>query len=126
MGVLDKFKEFRATVEVEVGRKICCLRSYNGREYTSKEFDKYLKKNRIRKSKSSAAERCSRAKESAPGWDVSKYAARKECTPPYWAECMMTAAYVINRLLQPRLGFLSLYSGECSVFRERFVRALIS
>ena len=36
--VLQKFKEFKALVESQIGRKIKVLRSHNGGEYTSKEF----------------------------------------------------------------------------------------
>ena len=41
---LSKFMEFRMKVENEVGRKIKCLRTYNGGEYTSDEFCDYLRK----------------------------------------------------------------------------------
>ena len=37
--VLQKFKEFKALVENQTGRKNQVLRSNNGGEYTSKEFD---------------------------------------------------------------------------------------
>ena len=39
---LSKFKEFQMKIEKEVGRKIKCLRTDNGGEYTSDEFYKYL------------------------------------------------------------------------------------
>ena len=38
----SKFQEFKMMVEGEVGVKIRCLRSNNGKEYTSDEFDQYL------------------------------------------------------------------------------------
>ncbi len=41
--VFDKFKEFEAMVTNDVGNKIGILRSDNGGEYISGEFDSYLK-----------------------------------------------------------------------------------
>ena len=38
---LQKFKEFKALVENQTGRRIKVLRSDNGGEYTSKEFDAF-------------------------------------------------------------------------------------
>lgn len=38
----SKFKEFRETVEGEVGKKIIYLRTNNGGEYTTNEFCQYL------------------------------------------------------------------------------------
>ena len=39
----SKFKEFRESAEGEVGKKICCLRTDNGGEYSSNEFSQYLR-----------------------------------------------------------------------------------
>ena len=41
-GVLAKFQEFKAHVENQTERKIKTLRSDNGGEYTSKEFNSFL------------------------------------------------------------------------------------
>jgi len=38
-------------VENETGKRLKCLRSDNGGEYCSKEFDRYYSKNGIRKEK---------------------------------------------------------------------------
>ena len=46
---LEKFKEFKTTVERELGKKIKCLRTDNGGEYTSIEFNNYLKELNIRR-----------------------------------------------------------------------------
>ena len=46
---LSKFKEFREKVESEFGKRIRCLRTDNGGEYTSDEFSDYLKEYRIRR-----------------------------------------------------------------------------
>ena len=39
--VFDRFKEFRALVENQTGRRIWVLRSYNGGENTSNELVEY-------------------------------------------------------------------------------------
>ena len=41
--VFTKFKEFRAMVQIQTGKRIKALRSDNGGEYISKNFQKYLK-----------------------------------------------------------------------------------
>ena len=37
----DKFKEFKEIIEGEVDKKIQCLQTDNGREYTSNKFSQY-------------------------------------------------------------------------------------
>jgi transposase InsO family protein len=47
--VFKKFQEFKALVENQTGKKIKVLRSDNGGEYTSKEFDTFCRQARIKK-----------------------------------------------------------------------------
>ena len=47
--VLQRFQEFKALVENQTGRKIRALRSNNGGEYTSKEFDEFCRQEGIRR-----------------------------------------------------------------------------
>ena len=47
--VLQRFQEFKALVENQTGRKIWALRSDNGGEYTSEEFDEYCRQEGIRR-----------------------------------------------------------------------------
>ena len=47
--VFDKFKEFKAFIENHLERRAETLRSDNGGEYTSKEFEAYCKKERIKR-----------------------------------------------------------------------------
>ena len=47
--VLQRFQEFKALVENQTERKIRALRSDNGGEYTSKEFDGYCIQEGIRR-----------------------------------------------------------------------------
>jgi hypothetical protein len=46
MRSIGRFQEFRALVENQTGRKIRVLRSDNGGEYTSKEFEGLLHSSR--------------------------------------------------------------------------------
>jgi hypothetical protein len=46
--VFGKFQEFKALVENQTGKKIKVLRSNNGGEYTSKEFDTFCSKQESR------------------------------------------------------------------------------
>ena len=43
----EKFKEFRAEVEKQLGKSIKTLRSDRGGEYLSQEFQSYLRDNEI-------------------------------------------------------------------------------
>lgn len=45
--VFSAFKEFKAHAENQTGRKIKCLQSDNGTEYTSRDFENYLKESGI-------------------------------------------------------------------------------
>ena len=49
--VLNTFKKWKDLVENETGKKLKCLRSDNGGEYFSKEFDNYCSYNGIRRQK---------------------------------------------------------------------------
>ena len=45
----SNFKEFKALIENQTGRHICILRSNNGGEYESNEFDDFCREARIKK-----------------------------------------------------------------------------
>ena len=49
--VFDVFKNWRATTENETGLKLKCLRSDNGGEYCSDEFERYCAMNGIKRQK---------------------------------------------------------------------------
>ena len=107
----EKFKEFKEIVEGEVGKKIQCLRTDNGGEYTSNEFSQYLRECRIRHQftcantpqQNGVAERKNRHLAET----CRSMLHAKNVPGKFWAECMRTAAYVINRLPQAKLGFIS-------------------
>ena len=46
--VFERFLEWKALVEKSTGRKLKALRTDNGGEYTSTEFETYLKKEGVR------------------------------------------------------------------------------
>jgi transposase InsO family protein len=107
----SKFKEFRESAEGEVGKKIGCLRTDNGGEYSSSEFSQYLRECQIRHQYTCAntpqqngiAERKNRHLA-----EVCRSMLHAKNVPGrFWAEAMRTAAFVINRLPQPRLEFVS-------------------
>lgn len=43
----SKLKEFKKVAEADVGKRICCLRSDNGGEYTSDKFCDFLQESQI-------------------------------------------------------------------------------
>ena len=49
--VFDIFQKWKALVENESGKKLKCLKSDNGGEYCSSDFDNYCARNRIRRIK---------------------------------------------------------------------------
>ena len=100
--VFDKFKEFEATTTNEVGKAIGTLRTDNGGEYLSTEFQNYLKVKGIRHEltvphspqQNGVAERMNRTLvESARSM-----IAHAGVSNIFWAEAISTAAYVRNRL----------------------------
>ena len=49
--VFNTFKKWKTLVENEIAKKLKCLRSDNGGEYCSKDFDNYCSYNGIRRQK---------------------------------------------------------------------------
>ena len=99
--VLEKFKEFEAITTSESDCKIGTLRTDNGGEYVSKEFEDYLKSKGIHHQltvpyspeQNGVAERMNRTlMESARSM-----MAHAGLPNRYWAEAVATATYVKNR-----------------------------
>lgn len=99
--VLEKFKEFKNLSENQLQKKIKKLRTDNGGEYCSDEFDKYLKEAGIIHQKScpytpeqnGLAERMNRT-------IIEKtrcLLAEAGLPQDFWAEAVSTACYLINR-----------------------------
>ncbi|CAA9994150.1 unnamed protein product [Nesidiocoris tenuis] len=98
---LMKFKEFKASVEKETGNSIKILRTDNGKEYTSKNFEDFLKAEGIKHQKTvpytpqqnGVAERMGRTViEKARCLLFDSELPRK-----YWGEALNTAIYLKNR-----------------------------
>ena len=96
--VLDRFKEFEAAITTDSGQRICTLRSDNGGEYVSQEFEAYLRSKGIRHEltvpyspqQNGVAERMN---------CTLMESARSMLAPAglpdsYWAEAVATAAYL--------------------------------
>ena len=99
--VFDVFKKWKALVENETGLKLKCLRSDNGGEYCSKEFEEYCAKNGIKREKTipntpqqnGVAERMNRTiVERARSMRLHAGLPKQ-----FWAEAVNAAAYLINR-----------------------------
>lgn len=100
--VFTKFKEFEALVTNDCGKRIGALRSDNGGEYVSEEFQVYLNSKGIRHEltiphtpeQNGAAERINRTlMESARSM-----LAHAGLPDSYWAEAVATATYLTNRI----------------------------
>ena len=99
--VLKIFLEWKSMVEKSSGEKIKTLRSDNGGEYTSKEFEYYLKKNGIRHERTvpktpeqnGVAERMNRTLVET----VRAMLSDSKLPKKFWVEALSTASYVRNR-----------------------------
>ncbi|KAH0642694.1 hypothetical protein KY289_033668 [Solanum tuberosum] len=116
----SKFKEFKKVVEAEVGKKILCLRTDNGGEYTSYEFSEFLQKYQIRRQltcpntpqQNVIAERKNRHLAEI----CRSLLHAKNILGQFWAEAMKTAAFVINRIPQQSTG--KCYTSRNVIFDE--------
>jgi transposase InsO family protein len=100
--VLAVFKTFKARVELESEKKIKCLRTDNGGEYTSDEFDNFCQHEGIKRQFTTAytpqqngvAERMNRTL-------LEKTRAMLKAAglgKSFWAEAVNTACYVIKSI----------------------------
>jgi hypothetical protein len=99
--VFSRFREFRALVENQTGKKIKVLRSDNGGEYTSNEFKNFCKEARIKREltvpfnpqQNGVAERKNRTI-----IEVARAMLHDQDLPMMlWAEACNTAVYVQNK-----------------------------
>jgi hypothetical protein len=99
--VFAVFKTFKARVELESEKKIKCLRTDNGGEYTSDEFDNFCQHEGIKRQFTTAytpqqngvAERMNRTLLERTRAMLKAAGLGKS----FWAEAVNTACYVINR-----------------------------
>ena len=104
-------KKEKSAAEAEIGEKIHSLRTNNEGEYTSDEFSNYLLEHRIRHQFTCANTPQHNGVAERKNRHLTKLCRSmlhaKNIPGRFWAETMKTAAYVINRLPQQRLCFLS-------------------
>jgi transposase InsO family protein len=109
--VFDRFREFRALVENQTGRRIRVLRSDNGGEYTSKEFVEYCAAEGIKKEltvpynpqQNGVAERKNRTIVGA-----TRAMIHDQGLPLFlWVEASRTVVYIQNRSPHTVLGKLT-------------------
>ena len=107
--MFEKFKEFKALIENLSDKKIKTLRSDNGGEYTSKEFEAFCKDAGIKREltnpynpqQNGVAERKNRTI-----MEAVKTMIYDQYLPMHlWAEAAKTAVYVHNRISHSALGF---------------------
>ena len=106
---LDKFKEWTALMENQTGRKVKRLRTDNGLEYCSNEFNEFCKRLGIARHKTvrhtpqqnGLAERMNKTLIKK----VRCMLLRSNLSKHFWAEAAVTAAYLINRSPSSALEF---------------------
>ena len=100
--VFEKFKEFETATTTSSGQRIRRLRTDNGGEYVSKEFENYLKSREIfheftvphSPEQNGVAERMNRTLVESARSMLSHAGLPKS----FWAEAIATAAYIRNRM----------------------------
>ena len=104
---LERFKEFKASVETELGMKIKALRADRGGEYMSEEFKSYLKECGIKSElttvyspqQNGVSERLNCTLVEAARSMLS----HADLSNVYWAEAVATATYLHNRVVSVAL-----------------------
>jgi len=99
--VFNKFIEWKNLVEKSTGKQLKTLRSDNGGEYTSKEFENYFKHEGIRHEftvpktpeQNGVAERMNRTLEEC----VRSMLCESNLPKRFWGEALSTATYLRNR-----------------------------
>ena len=99
--VYEKFKEFKVMIEKATGRQIKALRTDNGGEYRSSQFENFLKDNGIKHEltipktpeQNGCAERMNRTLVEM----VRSMLSDSNLPHRFWAEALSTAVYIRNR-----------------------------
>jgi transposase InsO family protein len=97
----DKFKVFKEMVENETNLKIKCLRSYNGGEFTSNDFEKFCEKHRIKRQFSTARTPQQNGVVARKNKIVQEMAKTmlndSKVSDIVWKEAVHTAVHILNR-----------------------------
>ncbi|KAH9670747.1 hypothetical protein KPL70_017094 [Citrus sinensis] len=119
--VFERFKQWKALVETQSGRKIKRLRTDNGLEFCNKQFDDFCKLNGIARHKTVSytpqqnglAERMNRTLMDK----VRCLLIHSKLPQTLWAETLMTACYLVNRSPSSALNFktpVEMWSGRAA------------
>jgi len=99
--IFDTFNKWKSLVENETGKRLKCLRSDNGGEYCSKEFDRYYSENGIRREKKVPG---TPQENGVSGRINMTIMERERCMRfhaglplQFWADAVDTVVYLINR-----------------------------
>ena len=132
--VFEKFKEFKSMVENLYQRQIKILRSDNGGEYTSTQFEIFLKENGIvhqtTVSKTPEQNGMAERKNRSLIEIVRCLLSDSQLSKSFWAEALNTANYVLNRSpssglhgkmtpyeklngLKPKVDYFRVFGCEC-------------
>ncbi|KAH9650921.1 hypothetical protein KPL70_026553 [Citrus sinensis] len=106
--VFPVFKEYKARVELESGKKIKCLRTDNGGEYTDGEFLAFCKQEGIQRQftvaytpqQNGVAERMNRTLTER----IRAMLRTADLPNSFWAEAAKTACYIVNRSPSTAIG----------------------
>jgi transposase InsO family protein len=99
--VFTVFKQFRTLLEKSIGRSIKCLRTDNGGEFTSMEFENYCKEFGIDRHKTTAYTPQQNGVVQCMNMTLLERArgmlSNANLQQELWAEAVTTACYLVNR-----------------------------
>lgn len=101
--VFGKFKAFRELVDKESDKRIKCLRTNQGGEFTYDEFNKYYEENDIKRQLSAPRKPQQNGIEERNNWTVVEAARtmliQGKISHTYWREAVSTTVYTMNWVL---------------------------
>ena len=99
--VFGIFKKFKALVEKQSGKQIKVLRSDRGKEYTSREFDKFCEDESIKRQLTVAytpQQNCVSKRKNRTVMEMARSMLKEKGMPnTFWAEAVYTVVYILNR-----------------------------
>ncbi|KAK8934943.1 hypothetical protein KSP39_PZI014634 [Platanthera zijinensis] len=114
---LDKFREFKAMAEKEVGQPLKVLRTDRGGEYTSRLFDDYCREWGISHQLTAAYSPQQNGVAERKNLTIMNMASSmvkgKGLPKKYWAEAVQVAVYVLNRCPTKSVKFKTPFEAWC-------------